>query len=58
MGSIATELVGASGINSTTLVAQITPLVPVIVMIALFAFGWAKLSGLAKGASKGKLKLK
>jgi len=57
MGSVATELIGASGINSTTLTAQISPLVPVIVAIALFVFGWYLLRKLVKGASKGKLKI-
>lgn len=57
MGTVATALIGESGINATTLTAQITPLVPVIVAFALFVFGFTMIKKLIKGASKGKLKV-
>jgi len=57
METIATELIGASGINATTLYAQVGPLVPVIIAIALFVFGLTMFKKLTKGAAKGKLKM-
>lgn len=57
MGEIATALTGASGINATSLYGAITPLVPAIVVIAIFVFGWTIFKKLTKGAAKGKLKI-
>ena len=49
---------GENALTGTTLWTQVSYLVPLILMLFVFVFGWSKLSGLLRGGSKGKFKLR
>lgn len=49
---------GENALTGTTLWTEVGYLVPLILMLFVFVFGWSKLSGLLRGGAKGKFKLK
>lgn len=49
---------GENALTGTTLWTQVGYLVPVILMLFVFVFGWKKLSGLLRGGANGKFKLR
>lgn len=49
---------GENALTGETLWTNVGYLVPLILMLFVFVFGWTKLSGLIRGGSKGKLKLR
>lgn len=59
METVVTALTtGENALTGTTLWTNIGYLVPLILTLFVFVFGWTKLAGLIRGGSKGKLKLK
>lgn len=59
MESFVTALTsGTNALTGTTLWTQVGYLVPIILMLFVFVFGWSKLSGLLRGGAKGKFKLR
>lgn len=49
---------GENALTGSTLWTEVGYLVPLILMLFVFVFGWTKVTGLIRGGSKGKLKLK
>lgn len=49
---------GENALTGTTLWTEVGHLVPLILMLFVFVFGWSKLSGLLRGGAKGKFKLR
>lgn len=49
---------GDNALTGTTLWTNVGYLVPLILMLFVFVFGWTKLSGLLRGGAKGKFKLR
>lgn len=49
---------GENALTGTTLWTEVGYLVPLILMLFVFVFGWSKLSGLLRGGAKGKFKLR
>lgn len=59
MESMITSLTsGANALTGSTLWTELGYLVPLILMLFVFVFGWTKLSGLLRGGAKGKFKLR
>lgn len=59
MDTVVTALTtGENALTGTTLWTQVGYLVPLILMLFAFVFGWTKLAGLIRGGAKGKLKLR
>lgn len=49
---------GNNAITGTALWTEVGYLVPLILTLFVFVFGWKKLSGLLRGGANGKFKLK
>lgn len=49
---------GENALTGTALWTEVGYLVPLILMLFIFVFGWSKISGLLRGGSKGKFKLR
>lgn len=49
---------GENALTGTTLWTQVGYLVPLILMLFVFVFGWKHVADLIRGGSKGKLKLR
>lgn len=49
---------GENALTGATLWTQVSYLVPLILTLFVFVFGWTKATGLIRGGSKGKMKLK
>ena len=47
----------AAGLNSTALWTEATYAVPLIIIVAIFAFGYNIIRKVTKGASKGKFRM-
>lgn len=59
MQSMVTALTtGENALTGSTLWTNVGYLVPLILILFVFVFGWTKLSALIRGGSKGKLKLR
>lgn len=59
MESFVTALTtGTNALTGNTLWTEIGYLVPIILMLFVFVFGWTKVSMLIRGGAKGKLKLR
>lgn len=59
MESFVTALTsGTNALTGSTLWTEVGYLVPLILMLFVFVFGWTKVAGLLRGGSKGKFKLK
>ena len=57
MQGFVTAITGTDGLTSTNLWAEATYAVPLIVAVAVFAFGYNIVRRVTKGAAKGKLKM-
>lgn len=57
MQGFVTAMTGTDGLTSTNLWTEATYAVPLIVAIAVFAFGYNIIRRVAKGASKGKFRM-
>lgn len=57
MSGFITAITGAEGLTSTNLWTEATNAVPLIVAVAVFAFGYNIIRRVAKGASKGKFRM-
>lgn len=49
---------GNNALTGSTLWTEVSYLVPLILMLFVFVFGWTKASGLIRGGAKGKFKLR
>lgn len=56
MDAFITALTGASGLNSTALWTEAAKIVPWLLIIVPFAFGYNLVKKSVKGASRGKVK--
>lgn len=59
MQSMITALTtGENALTGSTLWTEVGYLVPLILMLFVFVFGWTKLSELLRGGAKGKFKIR
>lgn len=59
MESFITSLTtGANSLTGSTLWTEVGFLVPLILTLFVFVFGWKKATGLIRGGANGKLKIK
>lgn len=57
MSDFITAVTGTNGLTSTNLWADVTLAAPLIVSVAVFAFGYYICKKVIKGAAKGKVKM-